>query len=59
MIWSPGKTLKNGLYTIEGKPIGHGRLSLTYLAKTKDGKRVVLKVPNDSAIDGAAFGVSP
>ena len=49
MIWSAGKKLKNGLYTIEGQPIGHGRLSLTYLAKTKEGNRIVIKVPNDEA----------
>ena len=54
MIWSVGQKLKNGLYTIE-KLIDHGRLSLTYRAKTKDNKLVVLKVPNDQAIERADF----
>ena len=48
MNWSPGHKLKDDRYTIEAT-LGHGRLSMTYLAKKKNGDRHVLKVPNDEA----------
>jgi eukaryotic-like serine/threonine-protein kinase len=48
MIWSPGKVLSGDRYTIE-KVLDHGRLSVTYLARKKNGDRHVLKVPNDEA----------
>lgn len=48
MIWSPGHVLQNDRYTIESI-IGHGRLSVTYRARARNGDRVVLKVPNDEA----------
>ena len=52
MIWSPGKTLKNGLYTID-EVLRHGRLSVTYLATSMKGDRVVIKAMNDAAITPA------
>lgn len=48
MIWSPGHVLKDDRYTIE-LVLHHGRLSMTYLARKKNGDRHVLKVPNDEA----------
>ena len=54
MIWSPGKTLKNGLYTIESV-LRERQLSVMYLARTKKGDRVVIKTPNDAAIPRADF----
>ncbi len=48
MIWSPGHVLSGDRYTIESV-LDHGRLSVTYLAKKKNGDRHVLKVPNDEA----------
>jgi serine/threonine protein kinase len=56
MIWSTGKTLKNGLYTIaEGGPLKKSRLSTTYLATSVKGHQVVIKVTNDQAIDPVDF----
>jgi hypothetical protein len=56
MIWPPGKTLKNGLYTIEeGDPLKKSRLSTTYLATSAKGHQVVIKVTNDQAIDPGDF----
>lgn len=48
MIWSPGHVLTGDRYTIESV-VDHGRLSVTYLAKKKNGEKHVLKVPNDEA----------
>ena len=56
MIWSAGKTLKNGLYTIaEGEPLRKNRLSVTYLATSLKGHQVAIKVTNDQAIDPVDF----
>jgi eukaryotic-like serine/threonine-protein kinase len=54
MVWDTGKVLRDGRYTIE-EVIGHGRLSITYLAKDQHGDRIVIKVPNDEAIVRADF----
>jgi eukaryotic-like serine/threonine-protein kinase len=51
MIWSPGHVLSGDRYTIESV-LNHGRLSVTYLARKKNGDRHVLKVPNDEATPG-------
>ena len=49
MIWLPGQKLKNGLYTVD-EMLRHGRLSVTYLATSMKGDRVVIKAMNDQAI---------
>jgi eukaryotic-like serine/threonine-protein kinase len=54
MVWDKGKQLKNGRYTID-RPLRQGRLSTTYLATSKKGPLVVIKVTNDQAIDPAKF----
>jgi eukaryotic-like serine/threonine-protein kinase len=54
MVWSPGQVLKDGRYTIE-KVAGSGRLSVTYVAQSRQGDRVVLKVPSDEVIAGDDF----
>jgi hypothetical protein len=38
MIWSPGHVLTGDRYTIESV-VDHGRLSVTYLARKKNGDR--------------------
>jgi len=43
-MWQPGKT--NGEYTIE-KMLGEGGFGITYLAKNKQNKQVVIKTIND------------
>jgi eukaryotic-like serine/threonine-protein kinase len=53
MIWSPGKVLKGGRYTIE-EVLRQGRLSTTYLAQSSKGK-VVIKATNNAAMDPADF----
>lgn len=54
MVWPAGKKLKNGRYTIE-EVLRQGHLSITYLAKSEKGHRVVIKTPNDAAIPRADF----
>ena len=54
MVWPAGKKLKNGRYTIE-EVLRQGTLSVTYLAKSAKGYRVVIKTPNDAAIPRADF----
>ncbi len=54
MVWSPGKTLKNGQYTIE-ETLRQGRLSTTYRAISRSKEWVVVKVTNDRAIDPTEF----
>lgn len=54
MAWLPGKQLQGGKYTIQ-KVIGHGRLGITYLARNDDGSPVVIKTPNDEALNSPDF----
>lgn len=44
--WQPGQQLKNGKYTIE-KTLGKGGFGITFLAKDRRGKSVVLKTINE------------
>jgi serine/threonine protein kinase len=49
MLWQPGKTLKNGAYTIE-KVLGQGRFSVTYLAcQATKNQFVAIKTLNPDA----------
>ena len=50
MVWPQGKTLQNGKYTLE-KELGRGRFGTTYLAKHKDGERLVIKTLNDELLN--------
>jgi eukaryotic-like serine/threonine-protein kinase len=54
MVWPTGKTLNNGIYTIE-EILHQGQLSVTYLAITKAGDRFVIKTPNKDAIPAEDF----
>lgn len=42
LYWKPGKKLKDGKYTIE-KFLGTGGFGITYLAKDKGGRNIVIK----------------
>jgi eukaryotic-like serine/threonine-protein kinase len=54
MVWPSTHKLKNGRYTIEDV-LRQGHLSVTYLARSEKGHRVVIKTPNDAAIPRADF----
>lgn len=49
MIWSAGKSLKNGHYTIE-RELGRGRFAITYLAKSPNGERWAIKILNPDVL---------
>ena len=49
MELTAGQTLKQGKYTIEGV-LGQGRFAKTYLAKTLEGKRWVIKVLDEDVL---------
>ncbi len=46
MVWASGHRLQGGYYTIE-KELGEGGFGITYLAREKDGRQVVIKTVND------------
>lgn len=47
MIWSAGKQLKDGKYTVK-KLLYHGGFGITYLAEDKDqSRKIVIKTPNE------------
>ena len=54
MAWAPGKQLQGDKYTIK-KVIGHGRFGITYLARDKNNNAVVIKTPNDEALNRPDF----
>jgi eukaryotic-like serine/threonine-protein kinase len=54
MIWSVGQSLQQGRYVVE-KVLDTGRLSVTYLAATPQGHGVVIKTPNESAMQRVDF----
>jgi eukaryotic-like serine/threonine-protein kinase len=54
MVWSTGKALNKGMYTIE-EVLHQGAFSVTYLAVTKAGDRFVIKTPNKDAISQQDF----
>ncbi len=45
-----GQQLQGGKYTIE-KELGRGRFGITYLAKQKNGDRLVIKTLNDDLLN--------
>lgn len=49
MIWSAGKSLKNGHYKID-RELGRGRFAITYLAKHPNGERWVIKILNPDVL---------
>jgi eukaryotic-like serine/threonine-protein kinase len=53
MIWKPKQKLQKGFEIQE--VLGAGRLSVTYLAKTATGELIVIKAPNDEAMQRADF----
>ncbi len=46
MVWSPGKQLQRGKYTIK-RELGRGRIAITYLATDREGNPLALKTLND------------
>lgn len=54
MVWVPGKQLQGGRYTIQ-KVLGDGRFGITYLARDKNGDALVIKTPNDEALNRPDF----
>ena len=50
MTWTTGQTLQNGRYTIE-KELGRGRFCITYLAKDKSGKDLVIKTLDENRLN--------
>ncbi|MGB3509194.1 MAG: serine/threonine-protein kinase [Microcoleaceae cyanobacterium] len=54
MAWIPGKKLYGERYIIQ-KELGKGGYSITYIAKTKNGKEVVIKTLNDEILNNPNF----
>jgi len=54
MVWQPGTKLKGDRYTIDSI-LGGGRFGFTYLARDRNGNRVVIKTPNDEIVNRADF----
>lgn len=50
MAWNPRQTLKNGEYTLESK-LGGGRFAITYLAKDRNGKELVIKTLDEDKLN--------
>lgn len=49
MVFAAGQRLKNGQYQIE-RSLNEGRVGISYLAKTKEGDRVVVKTLRDPVL---------
>ena len=54
MTWNPGKTLKNGTYTILSE-LGRGGFAITYLVQDTHGTQFVIKTLNDDIISHPDF----
>ncbi|MBD1937227.1 serine/threonine-protein kinase [Microcoleus sp. FACHB-68] len=54
MVWHPGHQLYGNRYVIE-KKLGEGGFGITYLAKDRQGKRVVIKTLKDEVMDNPDF----
>ncbi|MFM8295710.1 MAG: protein kinase [Microcystaceae cyanobacterium] len=46
MVWTVGRTIKDGQYKIE-EVLGEGRFGITYRARDRNGHSVVIKTPRD------------
>ncbi|MBD2041381.1 serine/threonine-protein kinase [Microcoleus sp. FACHB-672] len=54
MVWHPGHQLYGNRYVIE-KKLGQGGFGITYLAKDRQGKPVVIKTLKDEVMDNPDF----
>ena len=50
MAWNPGQTLQDGKYILESK-LGQGRFAITYLAKDRNGKELVIKTLDEDKLN--------
>ena len=50
MAWNPGQMLQDGKYTLESK-LGRGRFAITYLAKDRNGKELVIKTLDEDKLN--------
>jgi serine/threonine-protein kinase len=50
MAWNPGQTLQDGKYTLESQ-LGRGRFAITYLAKDRNGKELVIKTLDEDMLN--------
>jgi serine/threonine-protein kinase len=50
MAWNPGQTLQDGKYILESK-LGQGRFAITYLAKDRNGKDLVIKTLDEDKLN--------
>jgi serine/threonine protein kinase len=50
MAWNPGQTLQDGKYILESK-LGRGRFAITYLAKDRNGKELVIKTLDEDKLN--------
>jgi serine/threonine-protein kinase len=50
MAWNPGQTLQGGQYILESQ-LGRGRFAITYLAKDRNGKKLVIKTLDEDKLN--------
>ncbi len=50
MAWNPGQTLQGGQYILESQ-LGRGRFAITYLAKDRNGKELVIKTLDEDKLN--------
>jgi len=50
MAWNSGQMLQGGKYILESK-LGRGRFAITYLAKDRNGKKLVIKTLDDDKLN--------
>ncbi len=55
MAWNPGQTLQDGKYTLESQ-LGRGRFAITYLAKDRNGKELVIKTLDEDKLNQLTLG---
>ncbi len=58
MVWASGQELYGSRYIID-RQLGYGGIGITYLAKNRNGQRVVIKTLKDELLSHPQFARCP